>query len=83
MEANYSITLTGVVYQDKVTGKFTGTVKEIEGIVIQANSAEEVVSRFPRAIKALLMAKTKRQTSLDRREDANFVTQTQFQYDLG
>lgn len=78
-----SIDFTIMIIQDTRTGKFTGIVKEIEGVIVQASSEAEVMENIPRAIKAILRAinKEKNHTDVSWMAQPN-VTQRRISFEL-
>lgn len=58
-----TISFTCVIIQNSSTGSFYGMVKEIEGITVKGSTEDEVVDKIPKAIKAMIEAKSQDATS--------------------
>ena len=59
MDALGKLKFSIVILQNTTTNKFLGFVREVDGIIVQADSREKVESLLPRAIHAILSAKGK------------------------
>lgn len=71
--AQNGISFTCVIVQNPETQAFYGMVKEVDGVVVKGKSEEEVKTKIPKAIKAIMSAKRKHANETKGLNDSKFI----------